>query len=88
MCYAFDDSDSEAISNGIEGTEAESDRRFDYEFAGVESLSISIANDNGTFMTHVYISSPLHLVERVETALNIAANYGLSNNRWGNDKGS
>lgn len=83
VSYEFDEFDSDAISYGIENTEAESDQRFDYEFAGVESISISIANDSGTSMTHVRISSPAHLFERVETVLEIATTYGLSTNRWG-----
>jgi hypothetical protein len=82
--YRFDEWDSSAVANGINGTDNEKGLRFEYPLEGTDLIRLSIARETGTATVHVQVTFPDHLIGRVETALDIASEYGLSTNRWGN----
>lgn len=85
--YRFDDWDYSAVANGINGTNSENGLRFDYPLEGTDLIRLSIAKETCTAMVYVQVTFPGHLVGHVETALDIATEFGLSQNRWDNAKG-
>lgn len=80
--YNFDSWDWSAISTGLSDTDAEGGNRFTYEFKGTDLIQLSIARESATNLLHVHVHFPEHLIGRVETALDIASQFGLSTNRW------
>jgi hypothetical protein len=60
-----------AIRHGIEATDQEADRWFDYEFAGHQGAALGLALDPGTSVVHVRVEVPASVVPKVETAIAI-----------------
>ena len=69
--YEFDPDDWTAIRYGIEATDQEADRWFEYEFAGLQRAVFRLACDPGTSVVHVRVEVPAALVPKVEAAIAI-----------------
>ena len=69
--YAFDDDGWSAIRFGVEGTDEEADRWFDYKFEGKSSARFRLAVDPGTSVVHARVEVPAVAEPKVEAALSI-----------------
>jgi len=69
--YALDEDDLAAIGFGIEATDEEADRWFEYDFAGELPARLHLAVDPGTSVIHLRIEVPAIAEPKVEAALAI-----------------
>jgi hypothetical protein len=71
--YPFNDWDFDAIAHGINGTDGEHDRWFQYEFRGTKrSVSFFVADDPGSSVYLFRITVPDDAVETVDLAYFVA----------------
>ncbi len=69
--YDLDPDDWTAICHGIESTDQEADRWFDYELAGQQRAALWLALDPGTSVVHVRVEVPAELGPKVAAAIAI-----------------
>jgi hypothetical protein len=76
--YAFDDSDWDAISFGIQGTDVEVRAWFDYPLVGSTTTQLSIARDPETSVIFVKITSDPGIEAQARTLVDIVNEYRLT----------
>jgi hypothetical protein len=67
----LDEGDWTAIRYGIEATDQEADRWFDYEFVGQQRAALWLARDPGSSVVHVRTEVPAAVVPKVEAAITL-----------------
>gem|GEM_PF-2857237 len=76
--YTFEPDDWDAIHYGIQESNRETNKWFDYILSGVEPVSIRLAADPGSSVVHVRIECSPSLAAKAGVALELMQNYKLS----------
>jgi len=69
--YDFDPDEWAAIRYGVEASDQEADRWYEYEFAGQQHAALWLARDPGSSVVHVRVEVPAAVVPKVEAAFEI-----------------
>ncbi|MBI5725242.1 MAG: hypothetical protein HZA50_14885 [Planctomycetes bacterium] len=75
--YNFGQMDWDAIRFGVENTNQEADKWFDYTLEGRQTVKLWFAIDPGTYVVHVRIDCPPELSPKLEAAIDIMGIYKL-----------
>ncbi len=67
--YTFGDRDWQAVIYGIEGSDEEAGRWFDYDLPGLHCIRFWLASDPGTTVIHARVEAPAAVEPKVEAAL-------------------
>jgi hypothetical protein len=76
--YQLDSYDSDAITEGVRGTDCDADRWFEFEFTGRVKFRVRIADDPGTNVRMLKVESPSDCNEIISTLFEVAQRYRLS----------
>lgn len=76
--YDLGADDWTAIRHGIEPTDEEAERWFEYEFAGKQQAALWLARDPGSSVVHVRVEVLEALVPKVEAAISIFQSFRMT----------
>ncbi len=79
--HPFDDDNWTASHHGVEGTDEEAGRWFDYEFTGEHTARLRLAADRGTSVIHVRVEVPATAEPKVEAAISIFQHFRVRPDR-------
>jgi hypothetical protein len=75
--YRFDDGDWTAISLGVSDTNGDTDRWYDYEFAGELRAQMLLARDRGSGVIRLRLDVPHEAEESIKLALAIFQHFRI-----------
>ena len=76
--YRFDPDDIAAVEHGIENTDDEANRWFEYPLHGEQSLEVQLALDSESpIVLHIRVQAPENIRREVEWTLSIASIYAM-----------